>query len=376
LYPIPRHRQSRSRPKATQRCLQSRCAGFSLVEIMVGMVIGMLGIIVMMQVFALAEAQKRSTTGGGDAQSNGAIALYGIQRDIRQAGYGLSDVNLLGCNLQLRTAPSVVTLPSIAPLTINHPSIPAGDANTDTLLVVYGNASVAPQGDGITAQPLAWLTYHSPQIYSVMAPGSFNVGDQVIARPPNRASPCNLTMEPVVAVPAPGDTSYNVEVATGQLYGTGSRLHDLGPAPKIWAYAIRNGNLTFCDYMANDCSVAGNTGNAAIWVPIASNVVSLRAQYAKDTNTPMDGIVDTYNQTAPATACDWAKTLGVDIVMVARNGNFEKNPVTPSAPTWTGTPTIPIILSADSNWQYYRYKVFETVIPIRNVLWMGAQAGC
>ena len=45
-------------------------AGFSLVEIMIGMVIGMLGIIVMMQIFALSEGQKRTTTGGGDAQNN------------------------------------------------------------------------------------------------------------------------------------------------------------------------------------------------------------------------------------------------------------------------------------------------------------------
>jgi len=381
-FPIPRHCQScasRPRPKAMQRCrLQLRCVGFSLVEIMVGMVIGMLGIIVMMQVFALAEAQKRATTGGGDAQSNGAIALYGLQRDLRQAGYGISDVNLVGCSVQLRAG---VSLASMAPLTIYragsvNPPIPAGDANTDSLLVVYGNASAAPQGDGVTGQPIAWLTYHSPQIYSVMAPGSFNVGDQVIAFPSARPSPCNLTMEPVVAVPGLGDTSYNIEVATGQPYGGGSRLYDLGPAPRIWAYAIRNGNLTFCDYMANDCSVAANTGNAAIWVPIANNIVSMRAQYGKDTNTPMHGIVNAYDQTTPAAACDWVKTSAVRIALVARNGNFEKDTVTASALTWSGSPGVPIDLSADSNWQHYRYKVFETVIPMRNVLWLGLVPGC
>ena len=49
--------------------------GFSLVEIMVALVIGMLGIIVMMQVFAMFEAQKRTTTGGDDAISSGSIAF-------------------------------------------------------------------------------------------------------------------------------------------------------------------------------------------------------------------------------------------------------------------------------------------------------------
>jgi type IV pilus assembly protein PilW len=52
---------------------------------MVAMVIGMIGMIIMMQVFSTAEGQRRATTGTGDAQSNGAMALYALQRDIRQA---------------------------------------------------------------------------------------------------------------------------------------------------------------------------------------------------------------------------------------------------------------------------------------------------
>ena len=67
--------------------------GFSLVEIMVALVIGMLGIIVMMQVFAMFEAQKRTTTGGDDAISSGSIALYSLQRDIQHAGWGISAIN-------------------------------------------------------------------------------------------------------------------------------------------------------------------------------------------------------------------------------------------------------------------------------------------
>ena len=48
----------------------SRHSGFGLVEIMVALVIGMLAAIVMMQVFALSEERKRTTTNGADIQSN------------------------------------------------------------------------------------------------------------------------------------------------------------------------------------------------------------------------------------------------------------------------------------------------------------------
>ena len=78
----------------------SHATGFSLVEIMVGLAIGMLAVIVILQVFALSEGRKRTTTSGGDAQSNGALMLYQLQQEIGQAGYGITAVNLMNCNLR------------------------------------------------------------------------------------------------------------------------------------------------------------------------------------------------------------------------------------------------------------------------------------
>ncbi len=117
-------------------------AGFSLIEILVALTIGMISTLAIMQLFTLSEGQKRSISGGGDAQTNGALALFSLQRDIRQAGYGASALNLLGCNLLLRAG---VTLNAMAPVTINHADIPAGDANTDTLLVIVAMVMASPK---------------------------------------------------------------------------------------------------------------------------------------------------------------------------------------------------------------------------------------
>ena len=51
----------------------TRESGFSLVEIMVGMAIGLLTTLVIMQVFSAFEGQKRSTTGSADAQTSGGL---------------------------------------------------------------------------------------------------------------------------------------------------------------------------------------------------------------------------------------------------------------------------------------------------------------
>ena len=54
------------------------------------LVIGLLATFIIMQIFATSEGQKRTITGGADAQTDAAVALYLIERDLRQAGYGLS----------------------------------------------------------------------------------------------------------------------------------------------------------------------------------------------------------------------------------------------------------------------------------------------
>lgn len=352
------------------RSSSRQSAGFSLVEVMIGLLIGMIAVIVMMQVFSVSEGYKRTTTGGDDAQNNGAIALYALQRDLRQSGHGANAFHLIGCNVNLRAG---VTLNAMGPVTINHASIPAGDANTDRLLVVYGNSNGSPEGERIEAQPNTTTYTVSTPTAPAVGPGSFAAGDRVIAEAQTRPAPCNLTMETVVSTAAVS----NVTVGTGVAGMSGGVLYNLGPAPKVLAYAVRGGNLTVCDYMLNDCSVAASVTNPAIWVPVASNVVSLRAQYGQDTTVPnMNATVDVYNQTTPATECAWARVSAIQLALVARSANYEKDNVTTAAPAWAGSAGNAIDLSGNPTWQHYRYKVFQTVVPQRNMAWMGVQAGC
>src|ERR1700674_454667 len=74
--------------------------GLGIVELMVGMVIGLIGVIVIFQVFAVSEGYKRTTTSGGDAQQNGTYAIYALERQLRVAGSGLARVpNMWGCKI-------------------------------------------------------------------------------------------------------------------------------------------------------------------------------------------------------------------------------------------------------------------------------------
>lgn len=364
--------------------------GFSLVEVMVAMVIGLLAMLVTLQVYALFEGQKRTTTGGADALNNGVIALSGLQNDLQQSGYGISALNLLGCSVGL---PGGASLSALAPVTINAAAITGQDANTDTLLVVYGSGNGSPEGDTITTQP-------ATNTYAVATPTSFSVNDKVIATPQARATPCALGMEAVTSVSVGNSTA---SVASGVAGMTNGALYNVGAAPVVHAYAIRNGNLTMCDYTVNDCGNAANNTVTTIWTPVANNIVSLRAQYGRDTTAgTMDGIVDGFDQTVAtpptvtSTQCGWARVSAVSVALLARSTQPEKPTsavlaVTTMAPTWAGSvanSAVPAVLSGapftltatsvpgNFTWQNFRYKVFQTTVPLRNISWKGVQTGC
>src|ERR1700692_1432596 len=74
-----------------------RSAGFPLIEVLIAMRIGMIGLVVMMQTFAVSEGFKRTATSGTDAQINGGVGLYMLQRELRLAGAGLNNFMVQGC---------------------------------------------------------------------------------------------------------------------------------------------------------------------------------------------------------------------------------------------------------------------------------------
>lgn len=380
-----------------------RSHGFSLIELMVGLVIGMLAVIIMMQIFSNADNNKRITNGGNDAQINGTIALYELERDLRQAGNGLTSFAILGCGVTYTTTSDStnVVLPALAPVTVNPSTtlVPAGDANTDTLLVVSGTSSSPPEGDATVATTTATA-------YQITTPTAFSTGDYVLATTSSQPTPCNLSLVKVTSI---SSATLGVTAGTAGL-ATGSTVFDLGSTLIIRAYAVRGGNLTVCDYAANNCGNASNASNSAIWVPVANNIVSMRAQYVRDTSgitgssSTMDGVVDTFDQITPGstadttsipTYCKWARVLGVRVALVARSEQFSdaKNTVTSAMPTWAGStanaatsatvdttnPTaVPITLSG--SWQNYRYNTLQTTVPLRNIVWQatyqGGSGGC
>jgi type IV pilus assembly protein PilW len=336
-------------------------AGFSLVEILVGLVIGLLAALVIMQVFAVFEGQKRSTTGSADAQTNGSIALYSIGHELQMAGYPLLPVtdSPLECQA-LNFGATGIT--DISPVTITDGG--AGAGASDSISIRYGDSASGGVPSQITGVGL-------PGANDVTVDNNLGcqVGDITLI---TNGNTCALSSASAV----PGTTTVTLADNTGAIVN--ANLSCLG----AWNVALFRVNPNY-DPTDPANSQAYLERNGA---PSVADIVNIQAQYGVSASSGSNLVTQWVNPTgawaAPSVA-NRNRIKALHVAVVARNGLMEKDIVTAACTTDKGTANNgpcawddtnvdaapKIDLSNDPNWQQYRYRVFETIIPLRNVIW-------
>ena len=73
--------------------------GFTLTEVMVAVAIGLISSVVIFKAMQSSNIINTAVGGGADSTTNGQIALYSIERDIRMAGYGMNEQSAVGCRV-------------------------------------------------------------------------------------------------------------------------------------------------------------------------------------------------------------------------------------------------------------------------------------
>lgn len=383
---------------------RSRQSGFTLVELFVGMTIALIAILVMTQVLVLFDSQKRFSSGGSDAQNTGMIAMHTIEADIRQAGYGMATMDTLNCIFDTsrpfngRPFVPVMIIPANLARTAaaNVLGIPPGDADTDVIAVMYSQNPSAVEGVVLSKLATVGATVYE---FSKNVTG-FAVNDFVLSAQGGLV--CTVAQATAVAVNAANTRQITVSRGAAAAYtATSGSLFNLGPNGMVMrVYAVRGGNLTVCDFWSSDCATDIGAMTAAqisaLWVPIASNVVGLSAQYGWDATQPADMAADIYCRsrptdantcpaavTVPNMACDWTRIASLRLALVTRSPERGTPGVNVSDATiklWpdsaagvtpsTSGPVFTVANRAD------RFRVFETTVPVRNTIWLGAQASC
>jgi type IV pilus assembly protein PilW len=362
-----------------KRLYRATLRGVTLIELMISLALGLLTVLVITQVLVMSEGQRRTTTNGTDAQVNGALSLYMIQRDVQMAGYGLaSNPAALGCPINANyDGTAVAGFPFVlAPVVIES----NGTAGRKISVMISRKASFSvpmpvtedhPVGAGYFVVKSTLGTLAGDMFLAV--PGAIGPGFScALLQATNSGGSVPTTLSSVV-IPHDGTSQWNPG-SLANTFPAGSYVINLGPMA-YRSYAVGSG------LALQTTSLLSATGGSAT-EDLYPGVVKLEAMYGKDTDS--NGVVDTFDTVTPTTAAGWQQVLAIRVAVVARSGQYERDVVTAAAPLWnlgtgytvagtsacfSGSQCLSLGLSHITDWDHYRYKVYDTVIPLRNVLW-------
>lgn len=409
----------------------SKNRGLTLVELMVGVVIGMIAVIIIMQVAITFEAQKRATVGTAGSTDEGSVGLFTLRREIQSAGYGIVDPDLINCPIKGHTqlnqckADDPVPLPGqyfnfrLVPVLITQ----GIDGGPDSIAVNYSNSPMMTTPATLQRKFEGDETGNSEEEirFKISNGYGFNAGDVVVLADPMAVDSSNNRICSLYEVTGlidadeiehkfgcytkpnsnqPDSSRFNrdgglypdpLSPATAPIYANNAKIFNLGSNPISNSFAVTpEGKLV----------VNSQLKPGILPTVLFENVISFQAQYGLDARPGVqvnlqipaqnfqigtggfsDVIEDADSSGTAGDSGDWLRLGAVRIAIVVRNQYPDKpDPgtglcnTTTTPPTWTWG-TVPTLTMAAqlADWQCYRYKVFESVIPLRNMFWKGKE---
>ncbi|WP_449406277.1 PilW family protein [Massilia phosphatilytica] len=383
------------------RAPELRRHGFSLVELMVSVVIGLLALLFALRMVGGAERTRNAALGGSDEMQNGMVALFAVSNDARSAGYGLNDPIIAGCNTQFsdtkgyQLAPATRGTTDVTPLAAVV--IEAHGADPDRVTFYAGTSIGGTPTLRLTSDAAAGAT----QLDVDRIVYGFNQGDALVVAPEQPGGDCLLVQrsdsDPTatrVQVAADAGMRFNGGTPSATFKGYGARVFDLGPVDSLAfrSWSVADGYLQLQATGPDDAAAQPST--------VAEDIVSIKAQYGFDTRTggafqPQAGLqvnrwsaamIDADGSGTAGDAADWQHIAAVRLAIVARSKAVERPAAGAACTTTTAQPvvsaddapagvaaapvTVNVAVTGDPlDWRCYRYRAFETVVTLRNAGW-------
>jgi type IV pilus assembly protein PilW len=361
--------------------------GFTLIELMVGLAIGMVGTLIVAQAFTSNEARKRSTTSAADAQANGAIALYMLERDAKAAGWGMAagGNSYAGCtkihaycdqSAECGGVEGPLADVNFAPLLIKD-----GGTGPDTLSIQYfadpNVSSSLPSGSTVLRRK---MPQQSAEL-DVGNPAACSQGDLALV-----AQGGNCTVMKITAVQQQASRLQHNSGEHGEYNPEGSFYtahnwpkYDVGATVTCFKPA-NDGPIFRKTYFVNSASRElqrhDNSQSPAVTNELVMpEVVDLQAEYGV---APANNqVIDTWVSAADKEwenpgPLNWRRIKAIRVALVTRASQYERPAAGASCSATTSLASSWGAINTErypSDWGCYRYRVFETIIPLRNVIW-------
>ena len=380
------------RPLRSLRRRQS--AGFTLVELLVAVTIGMALVLAITLMLTRYESGRRTLTSVNDSSMGSAYVSFTLDRIVRSAGSGYAQgwKDSFGCQL-LASRSGITTLPRASAFPAPFAAVPqamrlapvvvhagAGTDGSDILAVATGSS-------GLGESPLPVMTASATGTgLRVPATIGLRAGDLVMV-----SQGATLCMLQQVASGFAGGADQQLDF--GGTYAdsdiAGTRLEDLGVGTPAWLSPLGNttGNQPMFQLLGvgPDATLVAHdmlqlSGSDSV-VAIADGVADLRARYGVDTTN--DNIIDSWRD--PAVAPWDAATLlngtldskirlsqivAVRVGVIVRTSTPERAAVAPASLTLfsdLGT-ALEATRNLSTSERQLRWRTVEFTVPLRNAL--------
>jgi type IV pilus assembly protein PilW len=373
-----------SSPSSTHR----RQRGFSLVELMVAMGIGMVLVLLISTVMVRQESSRRTLTAGNDATLSGTFLSFMLDRELRSEGSGFASRGgrALGCILNVARN-GVQVLPATAALPAPFSSVPV-NVPLAAVLVYPGLGANGSDIIGIQ-QGVAGLgeipynvRYNSVTALDLRVNNTvgFRANDLALIQEPNRG--CMVQQIAPTFAQSGGDIlpmggNYAAVAVAATAIVDFARVADanilnLGAAPRFQLFGLGTNDRLF----SYDLLRLNGGTNADL---MGEGVITMRALYGID-NDGNPG-TRTVTQWVAPTDADWTPAalsagtdaardrlrniLAVRVGLVLRGDLMETADVSPATFTLFAGPSQAVVtLSAEQ--RRMRVRAVEFTVPVRN----------
>jgi type IV pilus assembly protein PilW len=408
----------------TRHSARHRARGAGMIETMVGILVGLIVILVIYSLLSAAENYRRTTTGASDAQITGLLSQFIMSRDISNGGNGtmLSAADLVKCTKDEAGAATLRNKP--VPVLITD-----GGANeiSDTFVAMNSTSSRVVWPVEFTANSAVGTNFEvqTPNGFTAPVP---SVADPywVVVAAGDGTGRCQLYQIKAATAPdALGRVTLTPTVPSTYAYAaSASKVVILGPSSLATRVQYESWNTALnepCGTTAENkrqCQLTSRdvmNPNQALWParnPVAANVVLVKAQYGVDITAPnADGTVDCWtaavivaSSKCPANALfpggytpaliqdssldQLNRVIAVRIAVVVRSDEPDLKDDTLlaanrpplvlfncAANTDVGCPGRITLTAGNGNQilqDYWRYRVYETIVPLRNSIFIGS----